>query len=458
MIRPDGRPTANVHQSISRRGRGGSCAVRSPPIYPHRYPSRAERSTATEDNLLRSGIDRMTITIERNSTTDIKTSQPTWDSVGTTNTSVETRTGMSLQDSQLLLQQLGGYDTSISIEHYLFTNPHPLLNTSMFDFPFDRSSVLIGMARNDSVNLVIGNEANLDTHLLSGTSLRSSQNHAECNCSGPCNSNKQCAAKAPTMSIVASNQRSYSMFTSITPSPSCSGSSPGSATQPSPPSCCAHQTPPMPSPPPSPHSPITPSSFTSTNWPFAVMESEHAYHRIGSIQERDPRYPDYDVQPQNTNNAINETNGTNDHLSGSKRIVTGVSTVVVRKDHHSLNRTDFSAYCPPLDPIVNRTDRYPLDVHDTNIGRPRLPRKKNCRKPATTNIKKEEYLPAHCPECSKIYRGQWAKSNLARHHLQKHNGPVKTFCCRCCWKIFFRSDALLKHERKKHRNVSVGRT
>lgn len=53
--------------------------------------------------------------------------------------------------------------------------------------------------------------------------------------------------------------------------------------------------------------------------------------------------------------------------------------------------------------------------------------------------------------CGKIYKGQYAQRNLARHIRTKHDCVV--FQCTECDRIYQRDDALLEHERNRHPNL-----
>ncbi|ORY09638.1 hypothetical protein BCR34DRAFT_366481 [Clohesyomyces aquaticus] len=59
-----------------------------------------------------------------------------------------------------------------------------------------------------------------------------------------------------------------------------------------------------------------------------------------------------------------------------------------------------------------------------------------------------------CPHCGIKFHGKYGRTNLARHKHQKHKFPgseKQPYCsCSICGNPFNRSDALLKHERKKH--------
>jgi len=64
-------------------------------------------------------------------------------------------------------------------------------------------------------------------------------------------------------------------------------------------------------------------------------------------------------------------------------------------------------------------------------------------------------LPCKARGCNAIFRGLYARGNLARHKRLYHNGP-RVYVCEDeeCDRVFRRQDARLKHYRKHHPSLA----
>jgi hypothetical protein len=64
------------------------------------------------------------------------------------------------------------------------------------------------------------------------------------------------------------------------------------------------------------------------------------------------------------------------------------------------------------------------------------------------------FPPAYCGQCNKVFHGRYREGNLRRHVIAFHNRPdSQRTACRVCQRSYKRSDAVRKHEWKKHRIV-----
>lgn len=90
-----------------------------------------------------------------------------------------------------------------------------------------------------------------------------------------------------------------------------------------------------------------------------------------------------------------------------------------------------------------------FDERCDTFGMP-FPREDQPRSLSAVATKEGGCPSLQCPECAGVYTGQSAKSNLIRHYKQKHLGYETAFPCLHCPRVFRRSDALLKHEERKH--------
>jgi hypothetical protein len=92
------------------------------------------------------------------------------------------------------------------------------------------------------------------------------------------------------------------------------------------------------------------------------------------------------------------------------------------------------------------------DAMDSD-GRPRTPALATLASPSSVqpNV-------IHCPSCSAQFEGVYRQGNYGRHKRQKHTGQKKEFSCEdsTCDKIFYRSDARLKHYRRHHPELAGG--
>jgi hypothetical protein len=78
------------------------------------------------------------------------------------------------------------------------------------------------------------------------------------------------------------------------------------------------------------------------------------------------------------------------------------------------------------------------------------------RTPTTRTRQPLNRLQNQCTDCGLILKGQHSAGNLTRHKKSKacSSGNDATFPCSTCNKSFLRSDARLKHERKKRCTAS----
>jgi hypothetical protein len=63
-----------------------------------------------------------------------------------------------------------------------------------------------------------------------------------------------------------------------------------------------------------------------------------------------------------------------------------------------------------------------------------------------------------CEECGQEFTGAWGRGNLKRHVREKHgleNGGPYTCIAEGCFRVFQRTDAVLKHARRKHPELNL---
>ena len=72
--------------------------------------------------------------------------------------------------------------------------------------------------------------------------------------------------------------------------------------------------------------------------------------------------------------------------------------------------------------------------------------------PPTLNPQ-QQYPPAVCQQCGKIFTGKYGPGNCKRHVQQTHGSMLDRaiHMCKVCMKMYNRADALRKHQWKKHR-------
>ncbi|KAH6615298.1 hypothetical protein C7974DRAFT_62605 [Boeremia exigua] len=73
---------------------------------------------------------------------------------------------------------------------------------------------------------------------------------------------------------------------------------------------------------------------------------------------------------------------------------------------------------------------------------------------SSTSVASNDVL--YCSDCPRQFTGKWKKTNLARHDRSKHQNGGRTYPCKAagCISVFKRSDARLKHYRKRHSSLA----
>lgn len=91
-------------------------------------------------------------------------------------------------------------------------------------------------------------------------------------------------------------------------------------------------------------------------------------------------------------------------------------------------------------------------IQQTHRSDPRLPGRST---PSSSSVVIGDVL--RCPHegCKAEFKKSWSRGNLGRHLRNKHKNGGRSYHCEAhgCASVFQRSDARLKHYRKKHREL-----
>jgi hypothetical protein len=179
------------------------------------------------------------------------------------------------------------------------------------------------------------------------------------------------------------------------------------------------------------HSISQPNLYDSGKYSTLVAES--------LSMERDPTFPTYSFNPSilNTTEQLEFSYCEGPDPIGRENRLAGV-----------LGGSD-------LVPSKAQNDTFSYSVPTSEFGNP-----------SGNSLSTQEVIPLipdilYCDDCSRPFKGYWRKGNLVRHKDTQHGGEHRTniaFPCEVegCDRTYRRTDARLKHYRRRHRNLAMG--
>jgi hypothetical protein len=125
--------------------------------------------------------------------------------------------------------------------------------------------------------------------------------------------------------------------------------------------------------------------------------------------------------------------------------------ILVERGYQNFEPTQISGSNPPWSPLNMRSNSD--HTQHTPGG------SDNYSRASSPSLASETLETLSCQDCDKTFRGDYRKGNLGRHRRTQHcGGQLHVFACEDlqCQRRFRRKDALLKHYRRRHPELSGG--